>query len=122
MPELEQFETDGLPPGGPVVAFTTAYSHYATQAFDVAATDYVLKPFSRERILASLVRAKRRVRERRLGQLASEIADGAAETPQYLKRLALKLGDRTLVVSEDDVIWGGRAAQLQTIWIRPSTE
>ncbi|HXD19124.1 MAG TPA: LytTR family DNA-binding domain-containing protein [Vicinamibacterales bacterium] len=94
---------DGLPPGGPVVVFTTAYSQYAPQAFDVAATDYVLKPFSRERLLASLARAKRRVRERRLGQLASEIAEGSANT--YLKRLALKVGERTLVVSEDDVIW-----------------
>lgn len=63
----------------------------------------MLKPFSRERLLASLARAKRRVRERRLGQLASEIAEGSANT--YLKRLALKVGERTLVVSEDDVIW-----------------
>ncbi|HEY3093900.1 MAG TPA: LytTR family DNA-binding domain-containing protein [Vicinamibacterales bacterium] len=106
MPGLDGLRlADGLPPGGPVVVFTTAYSQYATQAFDVAATDYVLKPFSRERLLASLARAKRRVRERRLGQLASEIADGAGETPQYLTRLALKLGDRTLVVGEDEVIW-----------------
>src|SRR6185436_7947696 len=95
----------GCRPGGPVVVFTTAYSQYAPQAFDVAATDYVLKPFSRERLLASLARAKRRVRERRLGQLASEIADGAGEAPEYLKRLSLKQGDRTLVVNEDDVIW-----------------
>jgi len=103
MPGLDGLRlADGLPPGGPVVVFTTAYSQYATQAFDVAATDYVLKPFSRERLLASLARAKRRVRERRLGQLASEIVEGGQP---YLERLSLKLGDRTLVVSEDEVIW-----------------
>ena len=106
MPGLDGLRlADGLPPGGPVVVFTTAYSQYAAQAFDVAATDYVLKPFSRERLLAALARAKRRGRERRLGQLASEIADGAGEARDYLTRLSLKLGDRTLVVSEDDVIW-----------------
>jgi two-component system LytT family response regulator len=103
MPGLDGLRlADGLPPGGPVVVFTTAYSQYATQAFDVAATDYVLKPFSRERLLASLARAKRRVRERRLGQLASEIVENGQA---YLERLSLKLGDRTLVVSEDEVIW-----------------
>jgi two-component system LytT family response regulator len=102
MPGLDGLRlADGLPPGGPVVVFTTAYSQYAAQAFDVAATDYVLKPFSRERLLASLARAKRRVRERRLGQLASEIVENGQA---YLERLSLKLGDRTLVVSEDEVM------------------
>jgi two-component system LytT family response regulator len=40
-------------------------SAYAPQAFDVSATDYVLKPFSDERFREALERAKRRVRERR---------------------------------------------------------
>ena len=113
MPGLDGLQlADGLPPGGPVVVFITAYSQYAAQAFDVAATDYVLKPFSRERLLASLARAKRRVRERRLGQLASEIVDTSpgrsgpsGPDTAYLERLSLKQGDRTLVVNEDDVIW-----------------
>src|SRR5262245_35519496 len=34
---------------GPVVVFITAFSKYAVEAFDLAATDYVLKPFSDER-------------------------------------------------------------------------
>jgi two-component system LytT family response regulator len=88
-----------------VVVFTTAYSQYAVQAFDVAATDYVLKPFTRERLLDSLARAKRRVRERRLGEMASEIVDGGGDTAVADRRLALKLGDRTVVVGEDEVIW-----------------
>lgn len=94
-----------LPPPGPVVVFTTAYSQYAVQAFDVAATDYVLKPFSRERLLDALARAKRRVRERRLGEMASEIVDGGGDTAAADRRLSLKLGDRTVVVGEDEVIW-----------------
>jgi two-component system LytT family response regulator len=109
MPGLNGMQlADGLPPGGPVVVFTTAYSQYATEAFDVAATDYVLKPFSRERLLEALSRAKRRVRERRLGQLANEIADGPAASPEsteYLQRLSLKERDRAVVVGADDIIW-----------------
>jgi two-component system LytT family response regulator len=132
MPGMDGLQlAERLPPGGPVVVFTTAYSQYATQAFDVAATDYLLKPFSRERLLASLARAKRRVRERRLGELASEIvrlkADTTDETlrlkadttgdtavvsglsrtsvSEYLTRLSLKQAERTVVVSVDEIVW-----------------
>src|SRR5262249_9149315 len=91
MPGIDGLQlADRIPPGGPVVVFTTAYDHYAARAFDVAAIDYVLKPFSNDRLLESLARAKRRVRERRLGQLASEIADAAPAPTPYLKRLSLK--------------------------------
>jgi two-component system LytT family response regulator len=108
MPGMDGLQlADRLPPGGPVVVFTTAYSQYAMQAFDVAATDYVLKPFSRERLLASLARAKRRVRERRLGELAGEMVRLKADTTdsEFLTRLSLKQGERTVVVSVDEIIW-----------------
>ena len=66
----------------PVVVFTTAFGHYALDAFDVAATDYVLKPYSDERFREALARAKRRVRERRLGEMARElVADLPADLP-----------------------------------------
>src|SRR5580765_5394203 len=63
-----------LPDEGPIVVFVTAFSTYATQAFDVSAIDYVLKPFSDERFAEALERAKRRVRERRMGELATQLA------------------------------------------------
>ena len=68
-----------LPDAGPIVVFITAFSGYAPQAFDVSATDYVLKPFSDERFREALERAKRRVRERRLGALANQVATLSAE-------------------------------------------
>ncbi len=66
-PEIAEDST----PRGPVVVFITAFSSYATQAFDVSAVDYVLKPFSDQRFAEAVDRAKRRVRERRLGELAT---------------------------------------------------
>jgi two-component system LytT family response regulator len=103
---------------GPVVVFITAFSRYAVDAFDLAATDYVLKPFSDERFLEALGRAKRRVRERRLGELAHQMAGVAhelqhgesgdssgTESSQYLQRLSIKQGDRTIVLRTEEIVW-----------------
>lgn len=42
----------------PVTIFTTAYSEYAIEAFDLNAIDYLLKPFAFERFLQSVNKAK----------------------------------------------------------------
>ena len=42
----------------PVTIFTTAYSEHAVEAFDLNAVDYLLKPFSFERFLQSVNKAK----------------------------------------------------------------
>lgn len=101
---------------GPVVVFITAYSQYAARAFDVSAVDYVMKPFSDQRLLDALERAKRRVRERRLSGLANQIdtlsidAQGAKDPTRdpgagYAPRLAFKTGDRAIVLKAEEIIW-----------------
>lgn len=42
----------------PMVIFTTAHSQYAVEGFNVNATDYLLKPFSEERFMASIQKAR----------------------------------------------------------------
>lgn len=41
----------------PQVIFTTAYKEYAVDAFDLAACDYLLKPFSLERFIVAIDKA-----------------------------------------------------------------
>ena len=102
---------------GPVVVFVTAFSRYAPEAFEVNASDYVLKPFSDARFNDALQRAKRRVRERRLGDLATQLASLSSELKaedeppenktdgMYLQRLSFKHGERTIVLRTAEVVW-----------------
>ena len=58
----------------PVVVFVTAYDAHAIRAFEVNAIDYVLKPFSDERLLAAVERARMAIVERRHGELGRRLA------------------------------------------------
>jgi two-component system, LytTR family, response regulator len=63
MPECGGFDVLEVLAGRafPVVIFVTAYDHYAIQAFEAGALDYVLKPFDRLRLNKALERAKEKV-------------------------------------------------------------
>jgi two-component system LytT family response regulator len=117
MPEMSGLDVAAdLAEDGPVIVFITAFSRYATNAFEVDASDYVLKPFSDQRFSDALQRAKRRVRQRRLGELASQLATLSSELrpagelsanpeSKYLKRLAFKHEDRAIVLKTSEVVW-----------------
>ena len=65
MPKLDGFEVlDLIGRDAANVIFTTAYDEYALRAFNVHAVDYLLKPFSAERLAESLALARARKRDR----------------------------------------------------------
>lgn len=68
----------------PLLVFTTAYHEHALRAFEVAALDYLLKPFDRERFARTLARVAERLAERR------EDGDGGA-ADERLRRLGAEL-------------------------------
>ncbi len=58
---------------GPEVIFATAYDAYAPEAFEIDASDYLLKPIRFERLQIAIDRARRRIEARRAGERISEL-------------------------------------------------
>ncbi|HXJ29786.1 MAG TPA: LytTR family DNA-binding domain-containing protein [Gemmatimonadales bacterium] len=120
MPEMDGFTMlRQLDPARlPVVVFVTAFDQYALRAFDVHATDYLLKPFDDDRFRDAVLRAKQSVRAGQLGRLSGELRallDGvipgaagvrsAAPGGPYLKRLVIKSGGRVTLLNVRDIDW-----------------
>lgn len=67
----------------PVTVFVTAYDHFALRAFDLAAIDYLVKPFDNERFAEAFRRARRRVELEGLEEVQARIRSllEAGESP-----------------------------------------
>ncbi|MGD9630269.1 MAG: LytR/AlgR family response regulator transcription factor [Pyrinomonadaceae bacterium] len=110
MPEKNGFDVIRSLNGSklPAIVFVTAYDQYALQAFDVHALDYLLKPFTRERIHRAVSRARESIENRRLGnldeRLTSLIADLKSEK-KYLERLVVKSTGRVFFLRTDEIDW-----------------
>src|SRR5580698_7895716 len=60
---------DNMPP----TIFVTAYDRYALDAFDVAAVDYLVKPFDDERFEQAFRRARKMIGLTELGKLSEQL-------------------------------------------------
>jgi len=93
----------------PHVVFATAFDHYAVQAFDVNAVDYVLKPFDKTRIAKAIQKAKKEIEAHtspteRLEQLVSQLAAPKPASSQPSKVL-IRSQQRMLLVDSSDLIF-----------------
>lgn len=89
-------------PACPRIIFTTAFDKYALRAFEINAVDYLLKPFTRER----LQQAMERVREQLV--LHNDGAKPAKRTDEpYTTRIVFKSRGRILFLPISDIRWIG---------------
>jgi two-component system LytT family response regulator len=120
MPEMDGFEVlrEVGPARMPVVVFVTAFDRFALRAFDVAAVDYLLKPFDDERFDLAIARAKHAVRNAEAGELGRRLmrlverqgepapsAEAPAEPVRHASRLVVKSAGRTVFIRVDEVDW-----------------
>lgn len=93
----------------PHVVFATAFDHYAVQAFDVNAVDYVLKPFDKGRIAKAIARTRKMLESQtspadRLEQLMNQWASTKQSSSAPVK-LLVKSQQKMLLVDGEDLIY-----------------
>jgi DNA-binding LytR/AlgR family response regulator len=90
----------------PKVIFTTAFDNYAVQAFELQAVDYLLKPFTEERLQEAIKKAVSRLQS--LPENFNEIKQLLSQwQPQndYLTRIPSRIGDKIYILNDDDIIY-----------------
>jgi DNA-binding LytR/AlgR family response regulator len=87
----------------PLVVFVTAYDEYAIQAFEENAIDYILKPFSTDRILTAVTRVMDRSTE--IGSTLIDRLKRAVTGEEYLRIFAVRLKDEMILIPEQDVFY-----------------
>jgi two-component system LytT family response regulator len=97
MPKLDGFEVLELVGRDVAVIFLTAYDQYALRAFEVHAVDYLLKPFSAERLAGALQRARERIGRGETLKVPP-LADTARETQGLTERVLVRDGPRVHVI------------------------
>jgi two-component system LytT family response regulator len=117
----------------PATIFVTAFDQYALQAFDVAAVDYLVKPFDDERFEQAFRRARRLLRLEGVARLRDQLltvlqevtprpGDGEQPVPSsppsgYLERVAVEMRGKVRVVPVSQIEYvtaDGPYAELHT--------
>jgi two-component system LytT family response regulator len=97
MPRLDGFEVLELVGREVGVIFVTAFDKYALRAFEVHAVDYLLKPFSAERLREALDRGRVRLNAKQ-PLLASQLISAARAPGAHLDRIAIRDGANVYVI------------------------
>jgi two-component system response regulator LytT len=96
----------------PAVVFVTAFDQHAIEAFEVNAVDYLLKPVEVARLEQALARVRRRLSLERPGPLNDQLERIVKMmTNRQIRRdqVAVKVGERFLLVQADEIIFASLA-------------
>jgi DNA-binding LytR/AlgR family response regulator len=107
MPEMSGIDVARHASGRCHVAFVTAYSSYATQAFDAGAIDYVLKPVNRERLAVACKRIQERLASAPadLEQVLAVLAARVAKARPYLHWITASRGANIRMITIEEVCY-----------------
>ncbi len=107
------------------VVFVTAFDQYAIEAFEINAIDYLLKPVEPERLGRTIERARGQLRSARLGSGAGaaglqegelrRIAEYVTDRETRRSQVAVKVGERFLLVQTDEIVYASLADEVITV-------
>jgi two-component system response regulator LytT len=103
------------------VVFVTAFDQYAMDAFEVHAVDYLLKPVDPPRLARTIERVRGLVTtsdpssRQEVNKELERIVEYVAERQSRRERLAIKTGDRLLLVQAEEIVCASLADDVITI-------
>src|SRR5215468_408722 len=108
------------------IIFVTAYDQHAIEAFEVNAVDYILKPVDPVRLEVAVQRARRLIAFERAPDVTAgtggvttaqleKIVELVTERKSHRERLALKVGERFLLVQAEDIVYASLADDVITV-------
>jgi two-component system LytT family response regulator len=100
----------------PGIIFTTAYDQFALRAFEIHAVDYLLKPFTSERLHFAVARVIERARRPRFG--TEENNGSRRNAGSYSTRIVFKSRGRIIFLPISEI----RSIQAEENYVRLCTE
>jgi two-component system LytT family response regulator len=99
---LEAVDAARIPPA---IVFVTAFDTYAVKAFDVSATDYLLKPFNAGRLDQALARVAERLKPTGLEPHLRTFLETLKSERAYPDRFLVRASNHLYFVREPDIEW-----------------
>jgi len=108
MPEVSGFDVLRAVPASRLraVVFVTAFDRHAVEAFEVHALDYLLKPFTRDRLQQAVARARKHLQPQEMTALHEQLQEmlkSSKGDSAYRTRIAVRNGTQTVFVRVTDV-------------------
>lgn len=99
MPRLTGFELIELLDEMPEIIFTTAYDEFALKAFDLNAVDYLMKPFSKQRLRQAVDKVVERFKSKTSSKNeVQKLVEQMQERSKPLERIVVKSGSKIHVI------------------------
>lgn len=105
MPKLSGFEMLELlnDTDMPAIIFSTAYDQFAIRAFDLSATDYLLKPYTEKRFGEALEKAIKKIAFNKSNDAVKEIISYTQENEADLERIVVRNGSKITIIPIDKI-------------------
>lgn len=103
MPKITGFEMLELIDFKPQIIFTTAYDQYALKAFELNAVDYLLKPYSKERLLAAISKVKQHIQNNETNDEKLEELANFRPGEGFIDRIVVKDRHKIHIITVDKI-------------------
>ena len=105
MPKITGFEMLELIPDPPLIIFSTAYDQYAIRAFEANATDYLLKPYPYERVVAALDKVIEKLKSKIAHAEINQLIESHEKEVGILNRIVVKSGRKIQVIPVESIFY-----------------